>query len=112
MIEVLRQRINAMNDTWLKAYEHFRLRLNERYGIDISFKEYILLCNGSIEKIGNISNNKKRIGWVKISGTDVLVVKEIKRDKRISTALYPDMKKISKKIQNNDTPIPNYPKNP
>ncbi len=88
----MRQQADVMNDIWLKAYDHFRLRLNERYRLDISLKEYVLLTKERVDKIASTKN--KCIGWMKIRGVNVIVVKETSRNRLLSTALIPDPTKI------------------
>lgn len=85
----LRQQANIVNDQWSRTYDHFRLRLNERYGIDVSFKEYVLLTKERIEKIK--MDKRKCIGWLTIRGVKVLVSKDVKRSRMLSTALPLDM---------------------
>jgi hypothetical protein len=83
---MLRQQADVVNDQWRKAYDHFRKRLNDRYNIDVSFPEYVLLTKQRVERIENQSQNKC-IGWLKIRGVNVVVVKEIKRSRFLSTVL-------------------------
>lgn len=82
----LPNRIDIENKEWLTAYEHFRLRLQQRYYIDITLAEYVLLCNESVKKIFN-DGNKVFIGWVTFKGKEILVCKERKKPKRLRTAL-------------------------
>lgn len=86
---MLRQQANVVNDEWMKAYEHFRLRLNERYNLDISFKEYVLLTKERVDKI-KVTSKNKCLGWLTIRGQKVLVCKEMKRNRFLSTALNPN----------------------
>lgn len=81
----LPNKVDIINEEWQKAYDHFRHRLNERYQIDISFKDYILLTK---EPLGFQVHQSENIshGFVKIDGKEVLVVKNW-RDRRLSTAL-------------------------
>lgn len=74
------------NAIWQRAYEHFRLRLNERYQMDISFKQYVLLCKERVDKI-NYTSKYKCVGWLTIYGKKVLVAKETNRNKLLSTCL-------------------------
>lgn len=83
---ILPNKVDIVNSEWQKAYEHFRKRLNERYGIDVSFKEYILLTKDRVDKIKYSSKNKC-IGYLTIRGIEVLVAKETKRNRVLSTAL-------------------------
>ncbi len=79
-------RIDLTNIEWLRAYEHFRQRLGERYQLGIAFHEYVLLCNAPFIK-AYINSKKTNIGWVKYKGVDILVVKERKNPKHLRTCL-------------------------
>jgi len=94
-MSVNRKQTDDTNALWNKAYNHFRDRLNERYGIDISFKEYVLLTKERIGKIKYTGKNKV-IGWLKIRGEMVVVAKEVKRNRILCTVLPLEAAKISK----------------
>lgn len=76
---------NAVNDIWRKAYDHFRLRLNERYKIDVAFHEYVLLCKERVDTVRR--EPKTAVGYLTIRGVKVLVVKDTKRSRHLKTAL-------------------------
>lgn len=76
------------------AYYHFNDRLNERYGVSISIEEYKELCKTPVHKIEQPTQNKK-VGFLNIKGVDVLVVKEVKRNRRLITALPKNDKRYS-----------------
>lgn len=78
-------KVDIINSEWQRAYDHFRQRLNERYGIDLSFKDYILLTKESLINQVHQDDNISR-GLLNIGGKVVLVVKN-RRDKKLSTAL-------------------------
>lgn len=67
------------------AYSHFNQRLNERYGIDVTFDEYIELSKKYIKTLRK--QKHKRIGIMEIKGIPVVVVKEIDRRRKLVTAL-------------------------
>lgn len=71
---------------FVSAYYHFNDRLIERYDVSISLEEYKELCKMPVNKIEKPTQNKK-VGFLKIKGIDVLVVKEVKRNRRLITAL-------------------------
>lgn len=91
----LPNKVDIINAEWNRYYNHFRQRLNERYGIDISFKDYILLTKESLRD--QVHQDKQiSTGFLSIEGKEVLVVKNW-RDRRLSTALpLNDRKKVKK----------------
>lgn len=78
-------KVDVINGEWLGAYNHFRERLNERYGLDVSIREYILICQKPlIDQVKESSN--LQIGYVFVGGRKVLAVRD-RRYKRLRTAL-------------------------
>lgn len=77
---------DAINADWQSAYDHFRDRLKERYGIDIAFHEYVKLTRVSLQVVSS-PNKNTRIGILEIKGKKVLVCKERYRDRHLKTAL-------------------------
>lgn len=71
---------------WQQWYTHFNERLQERYGISVSFDEYKILCRQKVAIIKYQSKNKA-IGFLNIKGVKVLVAKERHRKRILSTAL-------------------------
>lgn len=79
--------VDIINLEWNRAYDHFRLRLNERYQMDISFAEYVTLCQLPIENVYSERNKKIYIGWVIFREMHILVCKERQKPKRLRTAM-------------------------
>jgi hypothetical protein len=67
------------------AYHHFNERLSQRYGIDITIDEYIILGKTQMQAVHK--EKHKIIGVMKIKGVDVLVVRERYRKRKLITAL-------------------------
>ena len=67
------------------SYFHFNERLNMRYNLDISLEEYIELCRYPIKPI--LKETHKLFGLIKIRNTDVFVVRQRKKDRKLLTAL-------------------------
>jgi hypothetical protein len=55
-------------------YPHFRDRLMERYGLEISLDEYLELNNQPVELLYVLTPNK-RLGKVNFNGNDIVVIK-------------------------------------
>jgi hypothetical protein len=56
-------------------YNHFNLRLKERYNLSLTLEEYLEYCNKEIDFIYDISCNK-RFGSLKIKGVDTWVIRD------------------------------------
>jgi hypothetical protein len=69
----------------LGAHFHFNQRLNERYGIEVTIDEYMVLRRENIQVYRK--QKHKIVGIMKIKGVDVLVVREKHRKKKLITAL-------------------------
>jgi hypothetical protein len=67
------------------AHFHFNQRLNERYGIEVTIDEYMVLRRENIEVCRK--EKHKIVGIMKIKGVDVLVVREKHKKKKLITAL-------------------------
>lgn len=65
--------VDAENDM-LHYFHHFTDRLKSRYGIEISFDEYIDLCKQDIDLLYVLTPNK-RVGYIEIKGKNVMVVR-------------------------------------
>lgn len=65
--------VDAENDT-LHYFHHFTDRLKRRYQIEITFDEYLDLCNQPIELLYVITPNK-RVGYLEIKGKCVMVIR-------------------------------------
>ena len=70
---------------WAGAWFHFNQRLNERYGIDVTLDEYMVIRRQPITV--TLKNKHKIIGWMTIKNNMVLVVREKHRKKKLLTAL-------------------------
>ncbi len=66
------------------SYSHFKDRLLERYGLDITYNQYLQICKGPFIMIARKSKNLK-YGIIEFNGKIIFVVKE--RDRRIITCL-------------------------
>lgn len=66
-------------------FNHFKMRLIERYDIDITKEEYIELCKKDIDILYRLSSNK-RIGFLKIKEKKVMVIR-CNKEKVLNTAL-------------------------
>jgi hypothetical protein len=71
---------------WVDAYTHFNERLVQRYKISITLSEYKELCRAPIETIRKKGPHRK-MGFLLIKGTRVLVGKEVSRYRLLKTAL-------------------------
>jgi len=71
---------------WHQWYTHFNERLQERYGISVSFDEYKLLCRSKVA-ITKYQSKNKAVGFLNIKGVKVRVAKERHRKRILSTAL-------------------------
>lgn len=56
-------------------YEHFNLRLLQRYGMNVSKDEYMFLCSCKIHLLYVLTPNK-RFGVIRFKGKNILVVKD------------------------------------
>jgi hypothetical protein len=63
---------------------HFRERLFERYGINLTIEEYAKICDLPLKNAIKVDANATR-GYIEIKGVNVLVVKHKKR--QLITAL-------------------------
>ena len=43
-MSVIPNKVDIINGEWDRAYKHFRERLGQRYHMDISFSDYVILC--------------------------------------------------------------------
>ena len=77
-------------DQKFKAYSHFNERLNQRYGINVTEEEYDELCRENIDIIERKSRNRA-LAWLMVKGYKVLVVKDVKRNRFLATALPPEI---------------------
>lgn len=69
-------------------YEHFNLRLLQRYGMNVSKDEYRFLCTCKINLIYVLTPNK-RFGVIRFRGQNIFVVKD-KASGLLNTALPDD----------------------
>jgi hypothetical protein len=69
-----------------KVFLHFRERLIERYGLDISFEEYKDLCKAEIERFKPV-NGGKTTGIVSFKGNNIIVAKRAGKKSFLTTAL-------------------------
>lgn len=69
-----------------KYYAHFRDRLIERYGLDISYKEWLALKHEEIPSVIRMSGGML-VGFMEIKGIEVLVCKEQYAHGLLRTAL-------------------------
>ena len=85
-----------LNQNERKCYErffsHFALRLSERYDILISFEEYVLLSKLPYIQKPKMVKDKKgnpdhKVGWLTIKEKKVKVLKSVKTNKPLLTAL-------------------------
>ncbi len=56
-------------------YEHFNLRLLQRYGMNVSKDEYLFLCTCKIHLLYVLTPNK-RFGVIRFRGKNIFVVKD------------------------------------
>jgi hypothetical protein len=73
-------------------YLHFNFRLQERYGLKISFEEYMVACRSPYEDTGvqNTNSKKRKLIWVRIKGVRVLAIKNTKRDPKALITCLPN----------------------
>lgn len=91
-------KVDIINLEWERAYDHFRLRLGQRYSMDITFAEYVLLCQAPVQRLYSERNKKIHVGWVQFNDKDILIVKERTAGKRLRTALGLKVKINSKPV--------------
>lgn len=65
--------VDLENDT-LHYYQHFSDRLKRRYNLEISFDEYIDLCQKDIDLLYVLTPNK-RVGYIEIKGKRVMIIR-------------------------------------
>ena len=68
-------------------YEHFALRLKERYGMEITPLQYIHLCQAAFRFDCDCGEGRVK-GWVEFMGQKVYVVKQKNRNKFLITATF------------------------
>ena len=64
---------------YIKTFKHFSLRLVERYGLFITFEEYVFLCELPFIKKPKRVNNHSIEGVIKIQNINVKVIKSMWR---------------------------------
>lgn len=89
----------AFKEGWLlDIFKHFSLRLSERYGLFITFEQYMSICRGKFSEIGrSVKDKDAKIGLVYVNKTPVLVCKKrTGKFQPLITALPPtyDMNKV------------------
>lgn len=83
---MLPNKVDVINSEWMGWYNHFRQRLQERYNIDISFKDYVLLCRAPYVTVRKQSRHVSRV-WIKFNERWILAVRETHRSRILRTAL-------------------------
>jgi hypothetical protein len=68
-----------------EIYLHFAERLKERYGLDISKKEYLSLCNEPFKVLGERPNSTNKVKIV-FKDVEVFAIRS-KKGKKLITAL-------------------------
>jgi intein-encoded DNA endonuclease-like protein len=65
-------------DHFYGKYSHFATRLKERYGLEVSKKEYIALCKGQSRLLG--ADSKYGVSYQKVSiyfkGTEIIAIRK------------------------------------
>ena len=76
---------------YVKFFRHFAERLSERYGVLITFQEYVKLCDVTYLKRSKIDRKDGRviakIGYIEIQGVNVKCVRQSSNPKLFITAL-------------------------
>jgi hypothetical protein len=76
---------------YIKFFRHFAERLSERYGVLITFQEYVKLCDVTYLKRSKLDRKDGRviakIGYIEIQGVNVKCVRQALKPKLFITAL-------------------------
>lgn len=99
--------MESEQEIYIRCFKHFALRLSERYGIFITFDEYVELCKfdyikfqkrvETYDKVERLRNE----GWLIIHNTPVKVIRNVGVYKPLITALplLKDDKYIANKLK-------------
>ena len=81
---------------YINFFRHFAERLSERYGVLITFEEYVKLCDVIYLKKRKFEirdGKKSQVGYIEIKGVNVKCVRSLNKPKVFITALPKQHKK-------------------